>query len=99
MIKESKKAIAELNILSSNETTKEKREKYKECINVLLKDIEVLEILEKHPLLDLSNLYEYDPSEFDDYWEDWSSTTNDLDENEFKTLKQWQDNLKKGGNK
>ena len=47
MASKSRQAIAKLNVLSSYETDPEKREQYKECINALLKDLEVLDILKK----------------------------------------------------
>lgn len=43
----SKEAIAKLNVLSSYETSKEKREEYKECINAILKDLEILDLLKQ----------------------------------------------------
>ncbi len=42
---ESKEAIVKLNVLSSYDTEKEKREEYKECIYAIIKDLEVLDIL------------------------------------------------------
>ena len=41
-------AIAQLNVLSSCDTEKEKREKYKECIYAILEEHKILEILKKH---------------------------------------------------
>lgn len=43
----SKEAIAKLNVLSSYDTAKEKRDEYKECIYAIQKDLEVLELLHK----------------------------------------------------
>lgn len=43
----SKDAIAKLNVLSSYDTAADKREEYKECINAILKDLEVLDILKR----------------------------------------------------
>lgn len=43
----SKEAIAKLNVLSSYETSKEKREEYKECIHAILKDLEILDLLKQ----------------------------------------------------
>ena len=53
------------------------------------KDLEVLEVLEKHPLLDLSKLYDYDDA--NEYIEDYDGTTDELEINEFKILKEWQE--------
>lgn len=61
----------------------------KEAIAILTNDLEVLEILEKHPNLDLSTLADYD--DWDDYWDDWEGTTNELEIDEFKILKEWQE--------
>lgn len=44
----SREAIAQLNILSSYDTSEEKREAYKDCIYAILKDLEVLEIIKKN---------------------------------------------------
>ncbi len=51
----SREAIAKLNVLRSYDTEKEKSEEYKKCINAILPDIEVLEILikKKVNILDL----------------------------------------------
>lgn len=57
-----------------------------------LSDLEVLEIIKKHPFLDLSVLADYDISEFDEYYDDWHDTTNELDRKEFELLKEWLDN-------
>ena len=39
----SREAIAKLNILSSYDTEKEKREEYKECIYAIIKDLDLLD--------------------------------------------------------
>lgn len=39
----SREAIAKLNVLSSYDTEKEKREEYKECILAIIEDLDVLE--------------------------------------------------------
>lgn len=44
----SKEAIAKLNVLSSYDTTKEKRDEYKECIYAIQKDLETLEIIKNN---------------------------------------------------
>ena len=44
-MKKSRAAIAELNVLRSSDTEPEKSEKYKQCINDVLPDVEALEII------------------------------------------------------
>ena len=43
-MEKSRKAIAQINVLRSTETSNEKSEEYKKCINDILPDIEAFEI-------------------------------------------------------
>lgn len=43
-MRESRRAIAKLNVLRSSDTEPEKSEEYKKCINGILPDVEVLDI-------------------------------------------------------
>lgn len=63
-----------------------------ECLKVIETDLEILEILSKNKLLDLGLLYDYDISEYEDYYDDTAKTTNELSYDEFVKLKEWQDN-------
>lgn len=65
---------------------------YKEEIEAIKKDLKVLEIIKKYSFLDLSVLADYDDSEFDEYFDDWHDTTNELDRKEFELLKEYLEN-------
>lgn len=57
-------AIVKLNILSSYDTEKEKREEYKECIYAIIKDLKILNILK--PLIEIIPTYTTDADSFYD---------------------------------
>lgn len=63
-----------------------------ECIEVIQNDLDVLEIIKHNPLLDLSLLREYDLSEYDEFYDDWEGTTNELSYDAFKALKEFFEN-------
>lgn len=67
-------------------------EEDEELLNCIQEDLIILEIIKKHHFLDLSVLADYDISEFDEYYDDWHDTTNELDRKEFELLKRWLDN-------
>lgn len=52
----SREAIAKLNVLSSYETSAEKREQYKECINAIIIDLDTLDILKEKEKLFINNM-------------------------------------------
>lgn len=81
----SREAIAKLNILSSYDTEKEKREEYKECIYAIIKDLEVLEILKNkrvniNKISKVKNLCNYNSI---------CAIGTDLTFEEYKTIKNW----------
>lgn len=59
-----------------------------ELLETAKKELKAFEIIKEHPLLDLGNLADYDDNLFEDYWENEQGTTNELTEEEFKTLKE-----------
>lgn len=61
---------------------------YCEAYEYIKTELKAFEIIKEHPLLDLGNLAEYDDNLFEDYWENEHGTTNELTEEEFKTLKE-----------
>lgn len=63
-----------------------------ELLKVIQNDLGILITIKKHSFLDLSVLADYDISEFDEYYDDWHDTTNELDRKEFELLKRWLDN-------
>ena len=64
----SREAITMLNVLSSYETKKEKREEYKKCIYAILKDLEVLEIIKANKKIIFSEKPNYNNMKADDFY-------------------------------
>ena len=85
----SREAIAKLNVLRSYDTEKEKSEKYKECINAILPDIEVLEIIKNWKvdlkLISICNSYE----EYNEHihWKEFDDRQ--LTKGDFNKVKKW----------
>lgn len=89
MASRSRKAIAKLNFLSSYDTDPEKRQQYKECINVLLKDLEVLEIITKNKnLIDVC----YGASGNKIIVETYQFSVSAMQQEEFNEVKEWLEN-------
>lgn len=83
----SSEAIAKLNVLSSYETSKEKHEEYKECINAILKDLEILEILKKQ----ITVIENRSETAFGNYTTsyDLNITVDGLDFIQFDKIREW----------
>lgn len=58
-----------------------------ELLEKAKKELKAFEIIKEHKWLDLGNLADYSDNMFEDYAENEAGTTNELTEEEFKTLK------------
>ena len=59
-------------------------------VEAISKELEVMNVLQRHPLLDLSTIPDYF-GDYDSYIDEYKGTTNELSYDEFLIIDKWQD--------